>query len=169
MATHRPTTILLVRTECEVHPEEYAVFRGFISDAEAALLEIYNTGALWAPSNLYINATNALIEHFVGRDEVDAWLPGNPVDETPFSGMVPDEKRKMLKALQRQWLTDTYEHVFVTNRYEGVAEMSKYVAYLQKSVRMCPGLLGEQLSRIVEQLPELLWGGKREKIIPSSQ
>jgi hypothetical protein len=138
----------------------YTVFSGLISIHEVRLLEIFKGGDLWAPRNKKVNAHLALISYFFEKKEADAFQPGNPVDETHLKRVVPREMRKMLKAMQRKYLLETYDYMLVNpghGSYDTMEDvMFEYIDYLQDVVKCSPGLLSSCHETTIENLPFLL-------------
>ena len=175
MATHKPVSILLVLERSEEREAEYAVYSGLISLVEKQLLDIFESGGLWAPRNAEVDANLALLSYFSEKIPVDAWRLGNPVDEGHLDRVVPEAMRKMLKALQRKYIRETYQYVIINGGVDDGAILD-YVRYLQQVVRRSPGLLNRWQEDTIEDLPRLLGlrtpnrdrSPEREKIIPSS-
>jgi hypothetical protein len=166
-ATHVPVKILLILDQSEeVDETEYAVFSGLISRAEGDLLDIFNSAELWSPRNAEVNAYCALINWFANKIEVDRWRPGNPIDETHLEKVVPEEMKKMLKAMQRKYLNETYQYVIIDNGIDGYSveeSMMNYIEYLQCTIQRSPGLLKRSWETTIEQLPVLLNLAKPER------
>jgi hypothetical protein len=102
------------------------------------------------------------------------------VDETHLAKVVPEEMKKMLKAMQRKYLSETYHYMIVDTVCDGysVKEMMlTYIRYLQRVIQRAPESLNSVQKSLVEQLPSLLGLRKkpkrdtsplREKVIKSS-
>jgi hypothetical protein len=165
-ATHMPVRILLVLEENEEREAEYAVFSGLISKAERDLLELFQLGEFWSPRNVEVNAYLALISWFSDKVEVDRWRPGNPVDEGHLAHVVPEEMKRMLKAMQRRYIADTYHYVIMDTGCDGYCAeetMLTYIRYLQTVSNRAPQSLHAVQRDFVARLPELLGLEERQR------
>jgi hypothetical protein len=166
-ATHKFVNILLVLQGDEESEPEYAVFSGLISQHESDLLDIFQSSPLWAPRNIEVDAYRSLLSYFSAKVEIDRWYPGNPVDETYLADVVPKEMKKMLKAMKRKYIRETYQYEIIANAIDGYSlaeSMDNYIEYLQKTIEKSPGLIKRSWELTIEQLPTLL-GMKKKKYV----